>query len=387
MTRKSSDNTATDAANTTDAADAATVPTVTEDATIPMQDATLPTVDASADGTIEIAPAVKAATDALAQIDAALGVLSAGNPAYAALQTAREDALGALALATADAALDAEKRAQIDAVNALPNMPAPMLASMLAAIEAHYVPAPAAPELPTVDAPTFGRRSVGTVASARNADVAQALSVDASLAARADAAIAAWQGSGNDAACTAQKLAGTRYAGLLAFGGDGVTNRADYAILTTAIRLRLRATLKAGGETVPVSPWIAAIGIYAAGGSKDNLPMCFTDRRAVALYGDGRFRLAAIGTAGVRFIGSDAAAYALFNGGTAGVQQRLSDAPVVDGQLTLDNAPKAAPTPPAVAAAPNGQLAATARCVQCSAKNFVTDAACRACKREDWKAA
>ncbi len=110
-----------------------------EDTTPPMQEAidTTPAAEDAApiDTTPEtpaaaaedVAPAaetpaptpVEMAQDALAQIDAALAVMRADNPASFVLQAARIDAIGALALAEAQAQEDAEKQAQIDAVNAL----------------------------------------------------------------------------------------------------------------------------------------------------------------------------------------------------------------------------------------------------------------------------
>jgi hypothetical protein len=368
---------------------ATTAPLAQEDTTPAMQETpatdTAPAVEPQAPA-VEIAPAVRDAIAALAQIDTALAVLSADNPATATLHAARETALGTLALAEAQSALDIEKTARIAAVESL-DMPAPVIADMLAAIERHYAPAPTVEDAPApVQAPVLnGRRPIGAVASERNATVASALAVDSDLLARANATIAVWRGSADDASCVAQKLAGTRYAGLvaLASGGAGVANRADYVVLSTAIRLRLQELgFRVGGQTVISSVWLACIGPHAVGAVKgnDSLTVSMGGGYAVALYPDGRFRLAPIGTAGVRFIGADSAAYAQFNGGTASAS--AAPAPT-QAPATAPVAPKA-PTPPTQAAQSNGALTSTARCQHCTARNFVTSADCASCGAADW---
>jgi hypothetical protein len=324
----------------------------------------------------------------VAQIETALAVLGADNPATATLQAALDTARGTLALAEAQAVLDSEKAAQVAAVQAL-DMPAPVIADMLAAIERHYAPAPTVEDAPApVQAPVLnGRRPIGAVASERNATVASALAVDSDLLARANATIAVWRGSADDSSCVAQKLAGTRYAGLvaLASGGAGVANRADYVVLSTAIRLRLQELgFRVGGQTVISSVWLACIGPHSVGGVKgnDSLTISMGGAYAVALYPDGRFRLAPVGTAGVRFIGADSAAYAQFNGGTASASAAPL-APPTQAPATAPVAPKA-PTPPTQAATPSGALTSTARCQHCTARNFVTSAECASCGAADW---
>lgn len=356
----------------------------TDTAPVAQEDtATAPATDTAP--AVEIAPAVRAAIAALAQIDTALAVLSADNPATATLHAARETALGTLALAEAQSALDIEKTARIAAVESL-DMPAPVIADMLAAIERHYAPAPAVEDTAPVQAPVLnGRRPIGAVASERNATVASALAVDSDLLARANATIAVWRGSADDASCVAQKLAGTRYAGLvaLASGGAGVANRADYVVLSTAIRLRLQELgFRVGGQTVISSVWLACIGPHAVGAVKgnDSLTISMGGGYAVALYPDGRFRLAPVGTAGVRFIGADSAAYAQFNGGTASAS--AAPAPT-QAPATAPVAPRI-PTPPTQAATPSGALTSTARCQHCTARNFVTSAECASCGAADW---
>lgn len=360
----------------------------------------LPIVSADADLTpIVEADAVSAARAYVASIETALGMLASDSPAYGALTEALTAANGALALAQADAALDAEKLSAIDAAHAAATaakLPDFALAAMLQAIEAKYAPAPPAPavEADLTPAPAVtGRKPIGTVATERNASVSAALAVDSTLALRVNHTIDAFRGA-DDVQCTCQRVAGTRYASLMPFAsrGAGVANAADYRLLATAIRMRLTDApfyLKAGGASVAIVPWLTSTGVHAAGGPKgnDSLRLCFADRREIALYPDGMFRLATAGTAGVRFLRTDAQALALFNGAVAGVQTTLAQAPVTDGQLTLDNVKVArVPAPPAQAARPDGQVATTARCQHCTARNFTTNTECSACGAGDWSA-
>ena len=349
------------------------------------------------DTTVELAPAVAAAIAYVASIETALGMLDASSPAYAALTAQLDTANGALALAQDDAKLDAEKLSAIEAAHAAATaakLPDFALAAMLQAIEAKYAPAPAVePELTPAPA-VSARKPIGTIATERNATVSAALAVDSTLALRVDSTINAFR-SGDDVHCTAQRIAGTRYASLIPFAsaGAGVANAGDYRMLATAVRMRLLDApynLRAGGQSVAIVPWLTSTGVHAAGGPKgnDSLRLCFADRREIALYPDGMFRLATAGTAGVRFLRTDAQALALFNGTVAGVQTTLAQAPVTDGQLTLDNVKVARiPTPPAAQAAPNGTVASTARCQHCTARNFTTNTECSACGAGDWSAA
>ena len=349
------------------------------------------------DTTVELAPAVAAAIAYVASIETALGMLASDSPAYAALTAQLDTANGALALAQDDAKLDAEKLSAIEAAHAAATaakLPDFALAAMLQAIEAKYAPAPAVePELTPAPA-VSARKPIGTIATERNATVSAALAVDSTLALRVDSTINAFR-SGDDVHCTAQRIAGTRYASLIPFAsaGAGVANAGDYRMLATAVRMRLLDApynLRAGGQSVAIVPWLTSTGVHAAGGPKgnDSLRLCFADRREIALYPDGMFRLATAGTAGVRFLRTDAQALALFNGTVAGVQTTLAQGPVTDGQLTLDNVKVARiPTPPAAQAAPNGTVASTARCQHCTARNFTTNTECSACGAGDWSAA
>ena len=348
------------------------------------------------DTTVELAPAVAAAIAYVASIETALGMLASDSPAYGALQAQLDTANGALALAQDDAKLDAEKLSAIEAAHAAATaakLPDFALAAMLQAIEAKYAPAPAVePELTPAPA-VSARKPIGTIATERNATVSVALAVDSTLALRVDSTINAFR-SGDDVHCTAQRIAGTRYASLIPFAsaGAGVANAGDYRMLATAVRMRLLDApynLRAGGQSVAIVPWLTSTGVHAAGGPKgnDSLRLCFADRREIALYPDGMFRLATAGTAGVRFLRTDAQALALFNGTVAGVQTTLAQAPVTDGQLTLDNVKVARiPTPPAAQAAPNGTVASTARCQHCTARNFTSNTECSHCGAKDWSA-
>ena len=350
---------------------------------------TLPIVSADADlMPIVEADAVSAARAYVASIETALGMLASDSPAYAALTAQLDTANGALALAQDDAKLDAEKLSAIEAAHAAATaakLPDFALAAMLQAIEAKYAPAPAVIETPAPAA--SGRKPIGTVAMERNLTVNAALAVDSALAARVDHTINAFR-SGDDVQCTCQRVAGTRYASLMPFAtsGAGVANAGDYRMLATAIRLRLMGApygLKSGGQSVAIVPWLTSTGVHAAGGPKgnDSLRLCFSDRREIALYPDGMFRLATAGTAGVRFLRTDAQALAQFNGTAATPAVTVAPA----AQAAPATAPRI-PTPPAAQAAPNGTVASTARCQHCTARNFTTNPACTACGAEDWSA-
>jgi ribosomal protein L40E len=402
--RQAADAAATDATVVTSAAvqsaeaDMPTIETLTDAADAAVTDAAVAEMPAVEAGDIELT-ALAVAQMELAQLEASLASLPQSNPAYGTLEALRDAAIGTVALAEAEAALVAEKDAQIAAVQALPNTPPAVVAAMVAAIESHYAPVPdAAPDAAAPIVPTNqtagGKKPIGTVATERNLTVAAALATDATLAQRADAAIVAWRGSVDDANCTTIKAAGTRYAGEMALGSEsaGVANRADYVVMATAIRMRLELppyNMRQGGQTVPDTTWLAALGGYPyaakSAGGKDSLPLCFTDRREIALYPDGRFRLALPNQAGMRYIHSDAAAYAQFNGSAASTAALV--ATVATPTVVATVKPAAVPTPPATAATASGQLEATARCQHCTAKNFVSDAACRKCAATDWRIA
>jgi hypothetical protein len=165
-------------------------------------------------------------------------------------------------------------------------------------------------------------------------------------------------------------------------------------MLATAVRMRLLDApygLKAGGQSVAIAPWLASVGVHAAGGLKgnDSLRLCFADRREIALYADGRFRLAMAGTAGVRFIRTDADAYAQFCGTSNAASTAPAPAAPTTPAATPDapSAARTAPTPPPMQASHTGALTPTARCQHCSARNVIPSAVCIGCGDADWQAA
>ncbi len=209
---------------------------------------------------------------------------------------------------------------------------------------------------------------------------------------RAESTIAAFDAEHLSHLSGVNRQAGTRYASIVAFGGAGVTGRADYSTLATAIRLRLMQApynLRPNGEGVAATNWLSATGIHANGADKgrDSLPLKFSDRREIALCADGRFRLQAPNAAGVRFIRTDSEALKAFEAGKPAAAPLAPASTTPAPTETPASTTPRVPTAPTVAANASGALTATARCLHCSAKNFVTDAACRACKREDWKLA
>ena len=348
--------------------------------------ASVQTVEGTAITTVEIAPAVASAIANIASIEAALGVLNADNPAVAALTAALDTARGALALAEADAALELQKAAEIEAATAAAaNLPAELLTAMLAAIETKYAPAPA---VETVAAPAantiYGRKQVSARTAERNADALAVMAADSSVGVRVadtyNAFVKDW--AGDLKGVSAQ--AGTRYASLVCFAGAGVANVGDYRRLVPQMRQHLLAIgLEAGGATFASDPWLFGFGPHAAGGPKggDALTLKFRSGAAIAQHADGRFRLTPRGTAGVRFVSSDAAALAAWNG---------SDAPATPAAApATPTAPRAmpTPTPPPVQATANGGLTATARCQHCTARNLTTNTECSACGAADWSAA
>lgn len=394
MPMGNSDNSANDAPTTDTAAVAAAITTgaqiTSEDNSIPMQetiaiDNTLPTIASSSDGTVTLSPVAIAQAN-LAQIEVALTLLADTNPAYDVLLQQRADAIGAVAMAQAETDLLAEKQRQIDAVRTL-DMAPEMIASMIAAIEQHYSPAPAAPVevAPAPAAAAYsGMKQVGIVGQQKNAEVAAALETDPALRLRATANIDGFNRVDLPFLRGVEKKAGTRYASLVAFGGDGVTSFADYQVMARAVRLVLLATgYPDGGKGHADANWCFAFGPHAPNGPKaaDTLRLKFTDNREVALYADGRYRLAAPNTPNVRFLRTDAQALKAFMSATAAAPA----APVQEVTTVTSTAPRM-PTAPNSAAAPNGQVMTTARC-GCGTKNFTTDAACRSCGETDWQTA
>jgi hypothetical protein len=317
------------------------------------------------------------AIDNAREIEAALAIVGASSPARAVLEAALIEAQGNIALLEAEAQRQLEHDGRVaeaeDAAAKLPeSLRASALAAMLAAIEADYAPEPEA--TPEPQSEPIGRRQASDRQHERNAAAAG----DTELMARA---AAVWQAFDADSAklrCTAQRTPGTRFPSLVALApsGAGVANAADYDALVRAVRAYMVAQgwprTEANGATTAESKWLAARGRYAAGGTA-NAERSFVSGAAIAQYADGRFRLAYPGTAGVKFLRSDAGAWQAFVGTTAGAVQ-----PTV--------APTATSSAPSTPDAPT--LAQTAPCQHCGAKNIVGHyAQCRACKREDWQVA
>ena len=343
----------------------------------------------SADGTVTIeSAAVTAARVYVASIETALNMLDATSPAYAALTDSLATANGALALALADAQLDAAKLAEIDAARAAAaNLPADLLAVMLDAIERKYAPAPIVPDAaPAPDVADNTRRGPSDRTLALNA----AASVDTEMAARASASTAAFNSDAAKLACTVNRRPNTRFSGMVALSpsSGGVANYADYDRLTRAIRHHLInverwSASAADGQSVPEAKWLAARGRYVVGGGVKSALDCFHSGAEIAQYPDGRFRFAYRGTANVRFLRTDNAAWQAFVGGaqtTPAVQAPVTTVATPDAASTA----RTAPTPPQTIALPNGGLASTARCQHCTARNIVGAAECSACGAAEW---
>jgi hypothetical protein len=340
-----------------------------------------------------LAPAADAAL-ALRKIDAALPQL-AGTAAYDALLPLRDAAFNVLVEAEAAAVADAARMAEIELVTAASAaLPAGMLDIMLAAIDSKYAEvAVEAEALPAAapTAPTSGRRQPGANTLARTAAVTEALATDASVASRTDATIAAYYRTDHRYLDNVHPAAGTRFASIVALASEsaGVANFADFGLLVTAVRLRLALppySLKTGGQSVADFIWTTGTGAHAADGPKgsDTLRLKFSDRRALAQYPDGRFRLAAPNTPNVRFVHIDAAALAAFKGSGAAAATTAPEAPVTPA--SAPTAPRTAPTPPSTLALPDGSLTPTVHCRHCGVRNLADAAKCKACSESDFKA-
>lgn len=326
-------------------------------------------------------PAVAAAQKEVANITVALNMLASGSAAHIALTAALEVANGALALAEAQAADDAAHAAEIASANAAAdahNLTPEVRAAMLAAIETKYAPAPAVEVVPEQVAPEVasGKKQVSARTAAINAAAAD---VDLSRAAET---LAAFDRSFAGDLAGVARTSGTRFCSLAAFGGNGVAGSADYQSLVAQIRRYMRYTLgvNGAGDSYATAAWLFATGLHAAGAAKgaDSLPLKFVSRAAIALFPDGRFRLALPNTPEVRFVARDSGALALWHGGSA--------AQVAPAPTTAQVAPTvpAAPTPPAVAASASGAIVDVATCQHCGIRNPVTASACKICRAADW---
>jgi hypothetical protein len=336
--------------------------------------------------------AIDAARASVASLTAAMALLGESHAAYAAMSDQLDVANGVLALAIADAEIDAEKNAAIASAHAAATaakLPDDVLAVMLAAIEAKYapVPAPAAPALELPAAPYVGRKPIGPRTADRNAQALAAADADPTVYTRAAATHNAFRKDWSGDLRGVSAVAGTRYVSIAAFAGDGVANKSDYLALVPVLRRYLLSVgLKDGGESAATDAWLFGFGPHAAGAPKgaDTLALKFIHSAGVALHSDGRFRLTPYGVAGVRFVSSDAAALAAWNGSTQAAstptQAASTDAPAPAATPRV-------PTPPAAQALPNGGIASTARCQHCTARNFTTNTECSACGVADWQAA
>jgi len=335
---------------------------------------------------IELSPAAAAALADVEQIRAALDATPVTSVLHAITAAALATAIAALDALVAADATDTERLDLIDAAHAgvlaLPeSIRAAALDAALAAINAKYAPTPdVAADVP--DAAPAATRTLNPRTIERNAAVA----ADPNAGTVGAAYLAAFDKS--DAAdCLAHRDAGTRYPSFvpLARSGIGVADAGEYRTAATAVRLYMRSIGYAGvGNSVAESAWLARRNQYAPNGKKSGEygAKCFHSGASIALYADGRFRLAAPGTVGVRWLSTDNAAWNMFIGASNSVQTTLDAAPLQTGQLSLDAAVANVPTPPNQAANPlTGALTATAKCVHCNASNLSTANVCRACRK------
>jgi hypothetical protein len=195
--------------------------------------------------------------------------------------------------------------------------------------------------------------------------------------------------------------AGSRYAGMLVHtpSGPGVANYTDASRLTLRMRHYLHTVkgLEFGGVVVPELKWYASRGPRFGPGGKDALEVLdilTTGKWEVAQYPDLRFRLAAPGTPGVRFIRTDNAAYTAYNNAASGAAVRfvptnngaVADSALPPGTL-LESASRPAPKAPGVQADPAtgaivpADLTKWYTCVDCGTNNVSTRPFCRTCSR------
>jgi hypothetical protein len=335
---------------------------------------------------IDARAAVEAAQAAIAAVEPTLAILpeAAREAALTVLRASEAEAMGSLALAEAEHASRTERYAKLQAVNAsaatLPeSVREAALAAMIAAIESEYAPTPVQPS--DVEAALqYGRRQASDRQHERNAAVA----ADSELVARGKSLLTAFEADSTALRCKAARKPNTRFPSLaaLAPSGAGVANAADYDTAVRAVRAYMLASgwprSESDGATTAESKWLAARGRFAAGMPKhgDRAAQSFGSGAEIAQYADGRFRLALPGTAGVRFLSRDNAAWQAFVGTAA------SAAPASTGAAT---APVTAT--PTADASPYAGVAKTERCQHCGASNVVGHMAkCRACGSESWQA-
>lgn len=336
-------------------------------------------VDTNMEDANVAAPALPEAT-ALAQIDAALAVLTAGSAAHVALTAQREVAHGAWLLATAEVARQSEKANEIAQVQSLA-LPEATIATLVAAIEQRYAPLPEVAPQPEVALPS-GKKAVSPRTAAINA-----------AALSADSARAAGNLRGFDSKWAAlltgvARTSGTRFASIAAFGGDGVANYADYQSLVAQIRHYMRFQLNIGGkgDSYAVTPWLFALGIHLAGAAKgeDSLPLKFAGSVQVALYPDGRFRLALANNREVRFPSRDSGAMAVWTGSGENAAEAAPAAPTAHAPTPPTPPTSGAPAAPAAPSAAPTAVTRTARCQHCQTRNVADASECESCGSSDW---
>lgn len=364
----------------------------------------------SADGSIEIAPdaaAVLAEALEVQALESTLAALPEASGARGAVEALLVDARARLAAAEAAQAAEAAHDAELTQARAAAlqfNLPAHALDAMLAAIDAKYAPvadvvADAPAEAPQAEAESASAaKTVGVRRAAINAEVA----ADAAALTVGAADWQAWKSSPDFLDyCAPQRTSGTRYPTFipLASTGSGVSNYAELERRVSAVRTHMRTVLGIGGigNGTGTADWLARRGkLHSPSGSKSNeyAALCFTSRASVALYPDGKFRLAAHDEdMPVRFISIDDGAYALFKGGTdtgdnvrSAAAQALNAAEAAAKQVP---AQRSAPTPPSAAdtaAAMAQARSKPANCQHCGKRNVIGDAKCSDCQSEDWLA-
>lgn len=343
--------------------------------------------------------AVEAASANLAAVTAAVAVLpeAVKAAALAVAEAAHAEAVGTLALAAAQADVDMARQSDVSAAEAaalvIPEgMRAAALAAMLAVVEAKYAPLPPVVEdAPAVEAEAVsasaGKKPVGAKAAAINAAAAadpESVKRGFALLQVWDTELTRWQPRSSMA-----RQGGTRYPSFVPLAGAGVANRAEHEARTADVRLYFNSIGQAGagGESTATAAWLTRTGkSHGVGGSKheDYGAKQFVTAAELALYPDGRFRLALPSQADVRFLRTDAAAMAAYLSGAAAA------APAAPISTTQAVSQPAAPTAPLVKAdAATGALVALppmANCSVCSTRNTVGALVCSICGSEDWNA-
>jgi ribosomal protein L40E len=356
---------------------------------------------------VDITPAARlqasiaALTTEVVHIGLSIAELDASASVYVkdALNAALEVASGNLALMQAEFESISAQALEVDAAHqAAQLLPvayrSDALASMLAAIERKYAIAPpAATEDAPVDATVASgaRKQVSPRTAAINAQAAG----DSAVSDRGVAALAAWDKSPDAADCLARRDSGTRFPSFvpLASNGEGVASYADLQLVTAAVRNHMRFTLgiNGSGNGTAVPEWLARRERFSPAGNKSGeyAAKSFASGATIALYPDGKFRLARRNAANVRHLDTDAAAYAAFVGKSAGsspaaapvASAPLNAAPAAPDALKRVHIPQA----PNVMANASGGITTMAFCQHCSRRNPIGATACVECGDADWQ--